>query len=201
MNRTQSAAGQALLLEKLTILWAGIEAGVALFSGISAGSFALVAFGADSGVEIMSAVLVLVRLRTLVRSEQPDPDKEHRSHRYLAVLFFVLAVYVVASASFGLDNDKHPSKSVFGLTITIGAAIAMPSLAYAKRRISQLLTAEGSHSVGRLLRTDAAETTLCVRGWLSVSTLVGVVLGSWVGWWRADPLESRGRSLCSERRP
>ena len=188
MNPRKSAAGRALLLEKLTIVWSGIEAIVALLSGIMAGSFALVAFGADSGVEVMSALLVMVRLQALVRGEQPDTDKEHRSHRILAVLFFVLAAYVVASALFGLLNSNHPSESILGLTITVAAAIAMPSLAFAKRRVSLVLTAAGSTSVGRLLKTDAAETALC--GWLSVSTLIGVVLGSWVGWWWADPVMS-----------
>jgi predicted Co/Zn/Cd cation transporter (cation efflux family) len=156
MDQIESVAGRTVLLEKLTILWAGIAAGVALLSGILAGSFARFAFGADSGVEVMSAVLVLVRQRALARGEQPDAGKEHRFPRILAVLFFVSAVYVVASASFGLVNGNHPSKSVLGHTITMAAAMAMPSLAFAKRRVSLVLTAAGSTSSRRLLKTDDA---------------------------------------------
>jgi divalent metal cation (Fe/Co/Zn/Cd) transporter len=183
-----STLRRASNIEYLTIAWAAIEALLALASGIVAGSVALVAFGADSGIEMLSAVVVLIRLRSLVKGEVPDERREHRDHRILAVLFFTLAAYVAISVAIALINRDHPLKSGVGLTICIAASLAMPALALAKRRLSKNLTAGGSTSVGRLLMADAIETELC--GWLSVSTLIGVVLGSWVGWWWADPVAS-----------
>jgi pimeloyl-ACP methyl ester carboxylesterase len=173
-------------LEYLTIGWAGTEAVVALAAGLVAGSVALVAFGADSGIELVSAVVVTLRLRALIDHVPLDPRREHRDHRILAVLFFLLALYVTISAAVSLANRDHPTRSVAGLVICIAAAIAMPLLAYAKRTTATRLIDEGSKSVGRLVMADATESALC--GWLSVSTLLGVVLGSWVGWWWADPI-------------
>lgn len=161
---------------------------LALASGIAAGSVALVAFGTDSGIEMLSAMVVLIRLRSLAKGEVPIERREHRDHRILAVLFFALAGYVAISATLALLHHDHASKSGLGLGICIAASLAMPALALAKRKTSKNLTAQGSTSVGQLLRADAIETAFC--GWLSVSTLIGVVLGSWVGWWWADPVAS-----------
>ena len=186
MESTTPTTRRAIRLEYLTIGWAGTEAIVALAAGLVAGSVALVAFGADSAIELVSAVVVLLRLRDLVGHKPTDPRREHRDHRILAVLFFALGVYVVVSAATALINHDRPSRSVAGLAICVCAAIAMPALAYAKRATAARLVNEGSKSVGRLVTADATESALCA--WLGVSTLLGVVLGSWVGWWWADPI-------------
>jgi divalent metal cation (Fe/Co/Zn/Cd) transporter len=55
----------------------------------------------------------------------------------------------------------------------------MPVLGYLKLRTAQSL---GS----RALRADAYETITCA--WLSVTTLVGVLLTTAFGWWWADPV-------------
>ena len=185
---TTAPTRRAIWIEYLTIIWAGTEAAIALAAGLSAGSVALVAFGADSGIELLSAVVVLIRLRCLVRGEEPDLRREHRDHRILSVLFFTLAGYVVISATVALLDRAHPSKNAVGLAICSAAALAMPALALAKRRMSRTFDASGSLRVGRLMMADAVETALC--GWLSICTLIGVVLGSWIGWWWADPVAS-----------
>ena len=186
MESTSATTRRAVRLEYLTIGWAGTEAVVALAAGLVAGSVALVAFGADSGIELISAVVVMLRLRGLINLATPDARREHRDHRILAVLFFALAIYIVISAAIALINRDQPSRSVAGLVICIAAAVAMPVFAYAKRVTATSLIDEDSKSVGRLVRADATESALC--GWLSVSTLLGVVLGSWIGWWWADPI-------------
>ena len=52
----------AFRLEWLTAAWLIIEAGVALAAGLAAHSLTLVAFGADSVIELMSAAVLLWRL-------------------------------------------------------------------------------------------------------------------------------------------
>jgi len=54
----------------------------------------------------------------------------------------------------------------------------MPFLGWAKLRTA---TALGSGA----LRADAYETIACA--WLSLTTLSGLVLNAWLGWWWADP--------------
>ena len=50
------------LLEWFTVLWNVIEAVVAIGVGFVVGSGALVGFGVDSGIEVISAVALLWRL-------------------------------------------------------------------------------------------------------------------------------------------
>jgi divalent metal cation (Fe/Co/Zn/Cd) transporter len=50
---------RALRLEYLTVGWNVLEAVVAIGAGVLAGSVALIAFGADSSIEIVSAVGLL----------------------------------------------------------------------------------------------------------------------------------------------
>jgi len=54
---------RALWLEALTSAWLAIETAVSIGAGIHAGSLSLVAFGADSLIELASAVVLLWRLR------------------------------------------------------------------------------------------------------------------------------------------
>jgi divalent metal cation (Fe/Co/Zn/Cd) transporter len=175
-------------LEYLTIAWSALEASAALVSGLLAGSVALTAFGADSGIEMISAVIVLNRLKSHAELDDVDQLKERRALQSLAVLFFALAAYVVVVASIALIRRDHPSENVLGLVTCLIAVVAMPALAKAKRTTANQLTVQDSCACGRLLMTDAVETALC--GWLSVSTVVGVVLGAWIGWWWADPAAS-----------
>jgi hypothetical protein len=52
----------ALVLEWLTLAWVLIEAGVAIWAGSQAHSLSLIAFGADSVIEALSAGVLLWRL-------------------------------------------------------------------------------------------------------------------------------------------
>jgi hypothetical protein len=53
---------RALRLEWLTLGWMAIEAAVAIGSGIAAHSLTLIAFGADSVIELASAGVLIWRL-------------------------------------------------------------------------------------------------------------------------------------------
>ena len=175
-------------LEYATITWSVIETTGALTAGALAGSVALTAFGADSAIEMVSAVVVLNRLRSHTSLGGVDPTKEKRALRTLAVLFFALAAYVVIAAFGALLGGHHPAKSLLGLFTCLGAIVAMPVLARLKRTTARQLSALDSCACGQLLLTDAVESALCA--WLSVSTVVGVLLGAWFGWWWADPMAS-----------
>ena len=72
-------------------------------SGVLAGSLSLVAFGADSVIELMSAIVLLYRLRVELRHGAEFPETvEQRARKIAAALLFALAAYVIASASLGL---------------------------------------------------------------------------------------------------
>lgn len=184
----QDAARRALRLEYATIGWNAFEGVVAIASGIVAASVALTSFGIDSGIEFISAIVVAVRLRSLIASGEADEEKERRALRIVAVLFYVLAVYVLIDATLTLALHDHPAVSPVGIAVTFAALIIMPILAVAKRRVARRLDAVELSGPAILLRADSSETALCAV--LGATTLLGLGLNAGFGWWWADPIAS-----------
>ena len=71
---------EAFKIEYLTIAWMLIEASVAVAAGIIAGSLALTSFGFDSVIELVSATLVLRRLRAELTGTLADEHAERQLH-------------------------------------------------------------------------------------------------------------------------
>jgi divalent metal cation (Fe/Co/Zn/Cd) transporter len=170
----------ALRLEWGTTLWNVVEAVVAVGSGAVAGSAALIAFGADSIIEVSSAIVVLWRL---IKTGPEAPleeqlEMDRRAHLLVGVTFFLLAIYVSADAGLALLRGSHPENSPFGIGLAVASLIAMPTLATLKQRTGRAM---GS----RALEADAVETWLCA--YLSATLLLGLGLNAWLGWWWADP--------------
>jgi hypothetical protein len=116
-------------LEYATIGWNVLEAAVAVGSGIVAGSVALVAFGLDSAIEVVSATVVLVHLRAVLDGTEPNAARQRRALRIIAVTFFALAAYVSVDAVLTVLRADRPSASPLGLVVTAAAAVVMPALA------------------------------------------------------------------------
>jgi len=171
----------ALRLEWATTLWNVIEAAVAIGSGTVAGSAALIAFGADSLIEVSSAVVVLIRLIKAGPDAPLDEQLEmdRRAHLLVGVTFFLLAAYVVVDAGQAVLRRSESEGSAVGIALAIASLIAMPVLATFKQRTGRAM---GS----RALEADAMETWLCA--YLSATLLIGLGLNAWLGWWWADPV-------------
>ena len=162
-------------IQTLTIVWMTVEAVVSLATAWLARSPALLAFGGDSAIELLSAVVVLWRFRAHDDQEQ----SEKHAARIAGVLLFMLAAYVGVASVMTLSGHSEPKTTYLGIAILIAAVAIMPWLAKEKRRLSAIT---GSAA----LRADAAESALC--GYLSLVALVG--LGSNAIWhlrW-ADPI-------------
>lgn len=156
-----------------TIAYNVIEGIVAVWAGLGAGLVSLTGFGFDSGIEVVAATIVLRRLLIEVRDGEVDQRKEKRALRAVAVTFFVLAAYVTVEGIRDLVSGAKPETSTVGIVLATLSVIIMPALARYKR-------INGERMGNRLVLADAAETKLC--SWLSVSTLVGLVLYSLIGW-------------------
>src|SRR5215468_1802777 len=117
-------------LEYATMAWMVAEAAVAITAGVVAASIALVGFGLDSVIELLSATIVIWQLR----GEIAGQDRETRAIQLIGVTFFALAVYLTAESIRDLVTQTRPGQSVPGLAVTAAALIVMPVLAVAKRR-------------------------------------------------------------------
>jgi divalent metal cation (Fe/Co/Zn/Cd) transporter len=179
---TDSLRRQGLLFAGLTIAWNVVEATVAITAGVAAGSIALVGFGFDSTIEVLSAWVVVWQFRAELRGGY-DETRERLALRLVGATFFVLAGYLVIEAGRDLFTDSEANESLVGITLAAVSLAVMPVLAWAKRRTADRL---GSPT----LRADATETLLC--SWLSITLLAGLVLNTTLGWWWADPLAAAG---------
>jgi divalent metal cation (Fe/Co/Zn/Cd) transporter len=158
-----------------------VEAAVAVVSGLVAGSVALTGFGLDSGIEVVSALIVLTRLRTTSRGKANE-ERERRALRAIAVTFFALAIYVIADGVHNLLTTSRPDISPAGIAISAAALVVMPALARAKRAVGRRIRGP----LGALVLADAAETWLCAL--LALTTLGGLLAYTVAGWWWADPV-------------
>jgi divalent metal cation (Fe/Co/Zn/Cd) transporter len=172
---------RGLRLEYFTISWNVIEAAVAITAGLIAGSVALVGFGVDSGIEVVSAVGLTWRL--LKAGPDADAAEESESERralyIVAFTFFALAAYITYEGVSALAHHEEPESSTVGLVLSVVSLAIMPALAYFKQRTGKQL---GS----RALQADAVETWVC--SYLSLALLVGVGLFAAFGWWWADAI-------------
>lgn len=167
----------AVRLAWATIAWNVVEAVIAITAGLAAGSIALVGFGLDSTVEVMSAVVIVWQFRGLAER------RERMALRLIAVSFFALAAYVVVQAVIDLAGRSEPDPSAVGIGLAVASLIVMPLLARAKRRNGTLM---GSATV----IADSNQTKLCA--YLSAILLGGLILNATVGWWWADPVAAIG---------
>lgn len=164
---------RAVQLAWATIAWNVVEAAVAIAAGAAAGSIALVGFGLDSIVEVMSAAVIVWQFKGLAEA------REHRALRLIALSFFALGAYVVVQATIDLVGGSESDSSAVGIGLAIASLIVMPLLARAKRRTGERM---GSATVV----ADSTQTQLCA--YLSAILLGGLILNATVGWWWADPV-------------
>lgn len=155
-----------------TISYNVLEAIVAIWAGVLASSAALIGFGLDSIVEVLSAVAIAWQFT------RKDPERwEKVTVRAIGVAFFALAAYVTVDAISSLVSNEGPEASPLGIGITALSLIVMPLLAWYEIRTGREL---GSKSV----LADARQLLLCV--YLSGAVFVGLILNSLLGWWWAD---------------
>lgn len=152
-----------------------VEAFVAISAGSVASSGALVSFGLQSVVEVLSAAAIAWQFST------SDPrTREHAALRTVAVAFFALAAYVTYdSVSSLLRSGADPEHTPVRIAVATASLIVMPLLSWLERRTGREL---GSASVV----ADSKQTLLCT--YLSAVLLAGLLLNSAFGWGWADPL-------------
>jgi divalent metal cation (Fe/Co/Zn/Cd) transporter len=164
----------ALGLAWATIAWNVLEAVVAIAAGVAASSIALVGFGLDSTVEVLSASVIVWQMT------RPVPeDSEARALRLIALSFLALACYVAVQAVIDLAHHHEPESSTVGIILAVASLIVMPLLAWLKLRNGRRLDSTS-------VVADSNQTLLCT--YLSAVLLLGLVLNATVGWWWADPI-------------
>ena len=191
-----------MLLQLITIVWMCAEAAVAIYAAVRSQSVALLGFGADSAIELMSAFVVLLRFKGVARVN------EKVAARITGLLLFSLAAFIVVGSILALTNPRfRPEPSYLGIALLIAAALAMPWLSGQKRALAAKTNSSS-------LRADAVQSSMC--GYLAWIALAGLVLNAMfkISW--ADPAAallllpivlregweaSQGRACCDDCGP
>ncbi len=150
-------------LQILTLAWMSVECGLALFAAYKGSSPALLAFGSDSLVELLSAAVVILQFAPSFAISPP------RAARCAGVLLFVLAGVVAFTSVAALAVRLEPEANWLGIAVSIAALVAMPVLSRAKRRAAQRLN-------NRALAADAVQSATCA--YLAGITLFGLAINA-----------------------
>jgi len=148
-----------------------VEAIVSLSTAWRSHSPALLAFGGDSLIELLSAAAVFWRFRFDL--------KETRAARIAGALLFALAGLVILTSVLNFIGYREAQRSLMGIGILLAAAVVMPWLATQKRRL-------GTITASTALKADAAQSALCAyMAWIALAgLLVNAIWG--ISW--ADPV-------------
>lgn len=178
---------RVIWLQIITLAWMLVECGVALISAWKAHSPALLAFGSDSLVELLSATVVILQFAP---SFKLSPV---RASRIAGVLLFVLAGVVAFTSLAALVGGIEPDTSWLGVAVTVAALVVMPLLSAAKKRAALSLK-------NSALAADAVQSAMCA--YLAGITLFGLAINAifHVRW--IDPLAALAAIpiLCVEGR-
>jgi divalent metal cation (Fe/Co/Zn/Cd) transporter len=164
-----------LRIQVFTLIWMGVEAAVSLGAAWRAHSPALLAFGGDSAIELVSAVVVYWRFRFY----STETKAEKFATRIAGGLLFALAAYVLLASGAALLGKREARPSLAGIALLLAAAVVMPWLAGRKRKLS--VTASSA-----ALRADAAESAVC--GYMAWIALAGLSVNAVWGIKWADPV-------------
>ncbi len=148
--------------------------------GVIAGSFALLAFGGDSLIELISGVAVLTGLRK-DSSTSGNNDGRHskKTEQFTSALLFALIPVIGLGAVYSYISGLKPEGSLLGIAVAVGAVIVMPYLYVEKKKI-------GRETRSLPLSIDAIESVTCL--FMAIALLGGLLAEYFLGLWWADYL-------------
>ncbi len=174
-------------VEWLSIAWMTVEALVSIAAGLAARSIALIGFGADSVIELVSAGVVLWRLRLepvdAVATTPRGERAERQAARVVGWSLLLLAVYIAGRSAYNLWTQDASDSSPVGIATAAAALVVMPWLIRTKRKVASAINSPA-------LKGDAACGVVCV--YMAATLLAGLVLQAVFGWWWADPVAALG---------
>jgi divalent metal cation (Fe/Co/Zn/Cd) transporter len=146
--------------------------------GLFVGSFALLAFGGDSLVELISGFAVLGGLRRDSSRVGRIVDTR-RTEQFTSLLLFALIPVIGLGAIYSYATGLKPEGSPLGIAIALGAVIVMPYLYVQKKRI-------GRETRSLALSMDAIESVTYL--FMATALLGGLLAEYFLGYWWADYL-------------
>ena len=164
---------QGVTVEYFSLGWMAIEVIGSIGVGLLSGSFALLAFGGDSLVEILSGFATTLHLRG---DSAGSNELGEKTEKATTLLLVALIPVIGGGALYSYFTGIRPESSLLGIALALGAVIVMPVLWVKKRGI-------GRETNCAPLLMDAVQSATCflmslaLLGGLLINYLFGI---SWV---------------------
>jgi len=183
--RRHKLTRSAFYLELWSVGWIGAEAALSAAAAIAMGSLALSAFSVDSAIELISGMVLVIRLWTELQTgaDQLSAKAERCASGIVGVCLFALSAYIAWKSGQALASRSPLEFSVLGLVVAAFSSFITPWFAYQKRKYGALLH---SHA----LIGDAACSLICA--YMAWTLLAGLLLQWAFGWWWVDPVAACG---------
>jgi divalent metal cation (Fe/Co/Zn/Cd) transporter len=143
-----------------------IECLAAIYLGIVTWSLALLAFGGDSVIELLSSLAVVQHLRNIMKGSEGKWETK-RTELTTTFLLCSLIPVIGGAAVYSFLNGIRAESSLLGITVAVAAIVFMPVLWYQKKRI-------GKAAKCLPLTIDASESATCF--WMSAALLAGLTI-------------------------
>ncbi len=174
----------ALLLGFFTVFYNLAEGLVSIYFGVSDETVALLGFGVDSFIEVMSGVgIIAMILRIRKNSETPRSQFEQTALRITGTAFYILAVGLVLTIAVNLVMGHKPETTVPGAIISTISIAVMWWLVTAKRKVGRALNSAP-------ILADANCTMTCV--YMSLVLLAASLVYHLTGFGFIDSLGAAG---------
>lgn len=164
----------ALALAVISVFWSIAECVAGLYVGLKHIQLSVLANAGQSGCEVVSALLVLWRLRAestsagrLPKSQTEIIARERIGIRLMGSMFVALALAVLAGCAVRFTQRAGPTDTLPGLIVSAVAAAAMLVMFFLKRAASRKLDS-------KTLLEDARCSLFCFK--LSCLVIMGSVI-------------------------
>ena len=169
----------ALAISWISIVYNGIEGGVSIGVGADVVSRALIVFGIQSLVEVLSAALVIYRFRKDLQDDSPaNLNLERQATLGIGILFIILAFGTWIASIVALATRAEPESSTGSLAVSAGSLLCMIFIWLPKPWIAIELNSS-------VMRGEAACSLACI--YLTIVLFIGsLIYKLWEGGWWID---------------
>jgi divalent metal cation (Fe/Co/Zn/Cd) transporter len=145
-----------------------VEVIASVVAGLVIGrSLALLAFGGDSVIELISAYAVFSYLRKFDKGILVGREECERTERFATVLLIILVPIITGGAIYSYVSGVKPEASPLGIAVALGAVVIMPVLWLQKKKT-------GSQANIPSLTIDAIESATCF--FMALALLAGLLI-------------------------
>ncbi len=175
---------RAFFLSLFTIFYNIIEGLVSIILGYSDETLALLGFGVDSFIEVMSGIGIAVMIYRI--RQHPESSKsrfEIRALKTTGLAFYLLSIGLLAGIILNIITQHKPITTIWGVVISIISIIVMTFLMNAKKSVGKQLDS------GPII-SDANCTKACV--YMSIVLLLSSLVYELTGFTYADAIGAVG---------